>query len=68
LTERFNFSEKQCQAILEMRLRRLTGLERDKINDEYNELMKQVEYLKSILDKESVIKFSLIEVKQVFRC
>ena len=52
LIERFDFSEKQCQAILEMRLRRLTGLERDKIEDEYNELMKLVEYLKSILDNE----------------
>ena len=67
LMERFNFSEKQCQAILEMKLRRLTGLERDKIEDEYNELMKQVEYLKSILDSEekllSVIKDELMEIK-----
>ena len=67
LIERFDFSEKQCQAILEMRLRRLTGLERDKIEDEYNELMKQVEYLKSILDSEEkllgVIKDELIEIK-----
>ena len=67
LIERFNFSEKQCQAILEMRLRRLTGLERDKIEDEYNELMKQIEYLKSILDSEEkllgVIKDELIEIK-----
>ena len=67
LIERFDFSEKQCQAILEMKLRRLTGLERDKIEDEYNELMKVVEYLKSILDSEEkllgVIKDELIEVK-----
>ena len=67
LIERFDFSEKQCQAILEMRLRRLTGLERDKIEDEYNELMKQVEYLKSILDSEEkllcVIKDELMEIK-----
>ena len=67
LIERFDFSEKQCQAILEMRLRRLTGLERDKIEDEYNELMKLVEYLKSILDSEEkllgVIKDELIEIK-----
>src|SRR5471030_1813446 len=67
LIERFDFSEKQCQAILEMKLRRLTGLERDKIEDEYNELMKQVEYLKSILDSEEkllgVIKDELIEIK-----
>jgi len=67
LIERFDFSEKQCQAILEMRLRRLTGLERDKIEDEYNELMKLVEYLKSILDNEEkllgVIKDELIQIK-----
>ena len=67
LIERFDFSEKQCQAILEMKLRRLTGLERDKIEDEYNELMKQVEYLKSILDSEEkllgVIKDELMEIK-----
>ncbi|NRV77506.1 DNA gyrase/topoisomerase IV subunit A [Clostridium beijerinckii] len=47
LMERFELSEKQSQAILEMRLRRLTGLERGKIEEEYNELMKQIEYLKS---------------------
>jgi len=67
LMERFYFSEKQCQSILEMKLRRLTGLERDKIEDEYNELMKQVEYLKSILESEEkllgVIKDELMEIK-----
>ncbi len=67
LIERFDFSEKQCQAILEMRLRRLTGLERDKIEDEYNELMRQVEYLKSILGSEEklldVIKDELMQIK-----
>lgn len=67
LMERFNLSEKQSQAILEMRLRRLTGLERDKIDDEYNELMKQIEYLQSILESEEkllgVIKDELIEIK-----
>lgn len=67
LIERFNFSEKQSQAILEMRLRRLTGLERDKIEEEYNELMKQIEYLKSILASEEkllgVIKDELLEIK-----
>lgn len=70
LIERFDFSEKQCQAILEMKLRRLTGLERDKIEDEYNELMKQVEYLKSILDSEEkllcVIKDELMEIKNKY--
>ena len=67
LMERFDLSEKQSQAILEMRLRRLTGLERSKIDDEYNELMKQIENLKSILESEEkllgVIKDELIEIK-----
>jgi DNA gyrase subunit A len=67
LMERFEFSEKQSQAILEMRLRRLTGLERNKIEEEYNELMKQIEYLKSILTSEEkllgVIKDELLEIK-----
>lgn len=67
LMERFNLSEKQSQAILEMRLRRLTGLERDKIEEEYNELMKQIEYLQSILANEEkllgVIKDELLEIK-----
>ncbi|MBA8984816.1 DNA gyrase/topoisomerase IV subunit A [Clostridium saccharobutylicum] len=53
--ERFNLSEKQSVAILEMKLRRLTGLERDKIDEEYEELMKQIEYLKSILASEENI-------------
>ncbi|MBP1890785.1 DNA gyrase subunit A [Clostridium moniliforme] len=67
LMERFNLSDKQSQAILEMRLRRLTGLERDKIEEEYAELMKQIEYLKSILASEEklllVIKEELLEIK-----
>ncbi len=70
LMERFNLSEKQSQAILEMRLRRLTGLERDKIEDEYNALMKEIEYLKSILESEekllSVIKDELLEIKNKY--
>ncbi|AGF53852.1 DNA gyrase subunit A [Clostridium saccharoperbutylacetonicum] len=67
LIERFNLSEKQAQAILDMRLRRLTGLERDKIEDELNELMRQIEYLNSILASEEkllgVIKDELLEIK-----
>lgn len=67
LIERFGLSDKQAQAILEMRLRRLTGLERDKIEEEYAELMKYIEYLNSILvDEEklfSVIKEELLEIK-----
>ena len=68
LMDRFGLSERQSQAILEMRLRRLTGLERDKIEEEYAELMKQIEYLKSILNSEekllSVIKEELTEIKR----
>ncbi|MGL4572735.1 MAG: DNA gyrase subunit A [Clostridium sp.] len=67
LIERFSLSEKQAQSILEMRLRRLTGLERDKIEEEYNELMKEIEYLNSILASEeklfTVIKDELLEIK-----
>ena len=70
LIERFNFSDKQATAILEMRLRRLTGLERGKIEEEYNELMKQIEYLNSILASEEkllgVIKQELIEIKNKY--
>ena len=70
LMERFNLSEKQAQSILEMRLRRLTGLERDKIEEEYAELMKEIEYLKSILASEekllSVKKEELIEIKNKY--
>ncbi|MBS5886597.1 MAG: DNA gyrase subunit A [Clostridium sp.] len=67
LIERFQLSEKQAQAILEMRLRRLTGLERDKIEEEFAELMKLIDYLNSILASEekllSVIKDELLEIK-----
>lgn len=67
LVERFGLSEKQSVAILEMRLRRLTGLERDKIEEEYLELMKLIDYLNSILSSEelllSVIKDELLEIK-----
>lgn len=67
LSERFGLSEKQAVAILEMRLRRLTGLERDKIEEEYAELMKLIDYLNSILASEElllgVIKEELLEIK-----
>lgn len=65
LIERFSLSEKQAAAILEMRLRRLTGLERDKIENEYNELMKLIDYLNAILASEErlleVIKEELLD-------
>ncbi|MDA3966554.1 DNA gyrase subunit A [Helicobacter sp. WB40] len=70
LVEKFSLSEIQAQAILDMRLQRLTGLERDKIENEYQELLKEIEYLSSILKSESklneIIKTELLEVKDKF--
>lgn len=70
LMERFGLSEIQARAILDMTLRRLTGLERDKIKEEYAELMKQIEYLKSILADEGlrmkIIKDELLEIKDKY--
>ncbi|MFL0248562.1 DNA gyrase subunit A [Candidatus Clostridium stratigraminis] len=67
LMERFDLSEKQSQAILDMRLQRLTGLERDKIEEEYNELMKNIAYFREILENESlvlkIINDELLEIK-----
>jgi len=67
LMEKFELSEKQCQAILDMRLQRLTGLERDKIEEEYNDLMKDIAYFREILENESlvlkIIKDELLEIK-----
>ena len=66
LMESFGLSDIQARAILDMTLRRLTGLERDKIKDEFNELMKTIEYLQSILADESlrmqIIKDELTEM------
>ncbi|WP_347489502.1 DNA gyrase subunit A [Desulfoscipio sp. XC116] len=55
LMNRFNFSEKQAQAILDMRLHRLTGLEREKLETEYKELIKKIEYYLSVLANEKMI-------------
>lgn len=70
LIERFGLSDKQAQAILDMRLRRLTGLEREKIEEEYNELMVLINRLKEILEKEelvlNIIKEELLEIKRVY--
>jgi len=70
LMERFGLSDIQSRAILDMTLRRLTGLERDKIKDEYAELMKTIEYLKSILADEGlrmqIIKDELAEMKEKY--
>jgi len=66
----FGLSEIQAKAILEMRLRVLTGLERDKIKAEYEELMKLIEHLKAILNDESlrmkIIKDELLEIKEKY--
>src|SRR5699024_6750489 len=57
LMENYGLSEKQAQAILDMRLQRLTGLEREKIANEYNVLLKQIDELKAILaDEEKVLE------------
>ncbi|NAP00440.1 DNA gyrase subunit A, partial [Halomonas sp. MG34] len=70
LMERFKLSEKQSQAILDMRLQRLTGLEREKIENEYKELLDLIEELKAILaDEEKVLEIireELTEVKERF--
>ena len=56
LMARFELSEIQAQAILDMRLQRLTNMERDKLLEEYAELLKKIEYLHSILENEEVLK------------
>ncbi|MEN8155553.1 MAG: DNA gyrase subunit A [Bacteroidota bacterium] len=70
LMEKFGFTEVQAKAILEMRLQRLVGLERDKIRAEYEELMKMIEYFKRILSDEGlrmdIIKEELQEVKEKY--
>jgi len=70
LMEGFSLSEKQAQAILDMRLQRLTGLEREKIEEEYQEILKKIDWLKSVLADEwkimEIIKEELTEVKQKF--
>jgi DNA gyrase subunit A len=68
LIERFALSEVQARAILDMRLQRLTGLERDKIVAEYNELMKLIDYLKSVLESDElqrgIIKTELEDIRE----
>jgi DNA gyrase subunit A len=70
LMEQFKLSEIQARAILDMRLQKLTGLERDKIKDEYNELMERIAYYKSILADEGlrmqIIKDELNEMKEKY--
>ena len=70
LMSKFDLSEKQSIAILDMRLRRLTGLERDKIQEEYAELEKTIDYLRSVLADEhklmGIIRDELLETKKKY--
>ena len=70
LISEFNLTDVQAQAILDMRLARLTGLERDKIEKEYNELLDTIKYLKSILASEqlvlNIVKEELLVIKEKF--
>ena len=70
LIAKFELSEVQSKAIVEMRLRQLTGLEQEKLRNEYDELLKTISDLKDILDKKdrrmSIIKTELIEIKEKY--
>jgi len=70
LSDRFGLSEIQTRAIVDMRLRQLTGLEQDKLRSEYEELMKLIADLKDILDREErrmqIIKDELLEIKSKY--
>ena len=70
LMERFDFSDIQAQAILDMQLKRLQGLQREKLEEEYEELMKLIAYYKEILASDSlvydIIKDELLEIKDKY--
>lgn len=70
LCERFSLTEIQARAIVEMRLRQLTGLEQEKLHQEYEEILKQIEYLKSVLAdinlRMEIIKNELMEIKEKY--
>ena len=70
LMEGFKLSEKQAQAILDLRLQRLTGLEREKIEEEYQEVLKMIDWLKSVLADEGkidkIIKDELLAVREKY--
>tara|TARA_A100001011_G_scaffold172613_1_gene181423 strand:+ start:108 stop:2633 length:2526 start_codon:yes stop_codon:yes gene_type:complete len=70
LVKNFKLSESQAKAILELRLQKLTGLERDKIKSEFAELMEKIAYLKRILSEEdlrmSIIKEELVEIREKY--
>ena len=67
LMENFGLSERQAQAILEMRLQRLTGLERDKIVDEYAELKKTIGHLEAVLGSEAMVADIVVEELEEIR-
>lgn len=68
LMEKWEFTEVQAKAILDMRLQRLVGLERDKLKEEYEQLLERIAYYKRVLDDESlrmeIIKNELLEIKE----
>jgi DNA gyrase subunit A len=70
LRSKFSLSEKQAQAILDMRLQRLTGLEREKVEQEYKDILETIEWLEAVLADEhkvlNIIKEELLEVKRRF--
>jgi len=70
LMEKFGLSEKQAQAILDMRLQRLTGLEREKLEEEYKTLMEKIAYFKAVLANEhmvlGIIKEEILEIKKKY--
>ena len=70
LMDRFNLDEIQARAIVDMRLRQLTGLQQDQLHNEYEELMKQIEFLQRVLDDDNlcrqIMKDELLEVKEKY--
>lgn len=70
LCEKFGLTERQAEAIVEMRLKQLTGLEREKLEQEYKELVSRIAYLRSILESEKkvldIIKKELLAIKKKF--
>ncbi|NSW93946.1 MAG: DNA gyrase subunit A [Bacteroidales bacterium] len=70
LMERFSLSDTQARAIVEMRLRQLTGLEQEKLREEFNQVTQQIEYLKKVLESKDlqmkIIKDELTEIKEKY--
>jgi len=70
LIEKFSLTEIQARAILDMRLQRLVGLERQKLKEEFDEILKKIQYLKSVLDditlRMAIIKEELLEIKEKY--